>query len=137
MCALTNRYFKRRSPPSKLSRVCVGPSLYRDRSNISWDSLSCHLQNGADIIDYTIQYTQLSTGIATNISSSDDNLAECHQDSGGCYPCVPAGPSVLTFGQTYSFQVAARNIHGVGSFSTLLIAKYGSQGKYNSCYLLL
>ena len=123
-----------RSPPSMILRVCVGPS-HAGQSNISWDPLPCHLQNGADIIanDYIIQYTHLPTGEPTNVSSSDNKL-ECHQDSGGHYSCLP-GPSVFTFGQTYSFQVAARNIHGVGSFSTLLIARYGSQGKYNSCYL--
>ena len=51
-------------PPSKLSRVCIGPSthpkdLTQGRLNISWDPLPCHLQNGADIIAYTIKYTQL------------------------------------------------------------------------------
>ena len=112
-----------------LSRVCTGPS-HGGQSNISWDPLPCHLQNGADIIDYTIQYTQLSTEVATNISSSDNKLV-CRQDSCGHYSCLP-GPSVFMFGETYSFQVAAQNIYGLGSFSDPVFAEYGSQGKYDS-----
>ena len=115
-----------------LSRVCVGPS-HGGQSNIFWDLLPCHLQNGADIIDnnYIIQYTHLPNGKPTNISSSDERL-ECHQDSGGHYSCLTR-PSLFPFGETYSVQVAARNIYGLGSFSDPVIAVSGSQGKY--CYL--
>ena len=121
--------------------MCVGPSLYQGQSNISWDPLPCHLQNGADIIDndYIIQYTLLPTGEPTNISSSNNRL-ECHQDSGGHYSCV-AHSSLFTFGVAYSFQVAVRNIYGVGSFSNPVTAVYGSQGSCfctwhdnNNCY---
>ena len=130
---------KRSSPPSQVPRVCVGPSLYRGQSNISWDPLPCHLQNGADILDndYIVQYTHLSTGVAANISSSrTDTRLECHQESDGRHSCLPRA-SLFTFGETYSFQVAAQNINGFGSFSTSVIVEYGSQSKYNSCHLLL
>ena len=124
----------RRSPPSMLSRVCAGPPTsledqIQGQFNISWEPLPCHLQNGADIIDYIIQYTHLPNGEPINISSSDNRL-ECHQDSGGHYSCV-AHFSLFTFGETYSFQIAAQNIYGVGSFSNPVIAEYGSQG---SCF---
>ena len=110
--------------------MCVGPSLYQGRSNTSWDPLPCHLQNGADIIDnYIIQYTLLPNGEPINISSSDNNL-ERHQDSGGHYSCT-LHASLFTFGETYSFQVAAQNIYGLGLFSNPVIAVYGSQG---SCF---
>ena len=115
------------------SRVCVGPS-HGGQSNISWDPLPCHLQNGADIIgnNYIIQYTHLAVGEPTNISSSrSDNKLECHQDSSGHYTCLTYA-SLFAFGETYSFQVAARNIYGVGSFSNPVIAVYGSQG--SSCF---
>ena len=79
-------------PPSQLKRVCVGPSTslqLQGRVNISWDSLPCHLQNGADISHYIIQYTRLPNGSSTNLSSSDRRLA-CHQEPGGPYSCVAA-----------------------------------------------
>ena len=67
------------------------------------------------------------------IPISDTGLG-CHQDPDGGYSCLP-GPSVFTFNEIYSFQVAAQNKNGVGSFSTSVIVVYGSQGKYNySCY---
>ena len=108
------------SPPSKLLRVCIGPSthpedLTQGRLNISWDPLPCHLQNGADIIAYTIQYTQLSTGVAATVSNRHTSFL-CGQESGGPYLCRV----VYTFfsrNQTYTFQVAARSNKGVGSFS--------------------
>ena len=80
--------------------------------NISWDPLPCHLQNCADTSDYTIQ---LSTGVATSVSSRHSSLL-CSQESGGPYLCrVPN--SMFNTNQTYTFQVAARNNNGVGSFS--------------------
>ena len=116
-------------PPSQLSRVCVGPS-YEDRVNISWDPLPCHLGNGADIIDrgYIVQYTNLTTGLAINITSSDSRL-DCRQEPGGPYSCVAAA-SLFISGVTYSFQVAAQNTHGNGSFSDPVSAMYGSNGKH-------
>ena len=118
-----------RAPLSQLLRVCVGPSLslvYRGRLNISWDPLPCYLQNGADIFHYTIQYTHLSTGVATDISSSSNRL-ECRQESGGPYSCL-AAPSLFLPRVTYSFQVAAQNVHGIGSFNDPVIVTIGSQG---------
>ena len=124
---------KMSGPPSQLQRVCVGPSTspqHEDRVNISWDPLPCHLQNGADISLYTIQYTRLTTGAPTNISSSDRRL-ECHRGSGGPYSCV-VNATLFMLGETYSFQVAAQNIHGVGSFSDPVTTVYGSQGKHHN-----
>ena len=119
-------------PPSQLQRVCVGlPTLpqHQGRVNISWDPLPCHLQNGANISGYIIQYTRLPNGTSTNISSSDGRL-NCCQEPGGPYSCV-APASLFIPGVTYSFQVAAQNSHGVGSFSNPVTTVYGSQGKHN------
>ena len=107
------------SPPSKLSRVCIGPStLLEDqvqgRFNISWDPLPCHLQNGANIIGYIIQYTQLSTGVAGRVSNRHGSFL-CGQESGGPYSCRVAY-TFFNSNQTYTFQVAARNNNGDGSF---------------------
>ena len=120
----------KRGPPSQLQRVCVGPSTspqHLDRVNISWDHLPCHLQNGADVRDYIIQYTHLPNGEPTSISSSDSRF-ECRLEPGGPYSCVET-ISLFTPGVTYFFQVAAQNNHGVGSFSDPVTAVYGSQGR--------
>ena len=106
--------------------MCVGPSSYpeyRGRRNISWDPLPCHFQNGADIIGYFIQYTRLSTGIPTNISSSNSKLI-CRQESGGPYSCVVSA-SFFIPNLAYSFRVAAQNNFGVGSFSNPVIITIG------------
>ena len=100
--------------------MCVGPPTsladqIQGRFNISWDPLPCHLQNGADVSGYTIQYTQLSTGLATNISNHHNYLL-CDQESGGPYSCQVAN-SLFNPDQAYTFQVAANNNEGVGSFS--------------------
>ena len=127
-----------RAPPSQLLRVCVGPSLslvHQGRLNISWDPLPCYLQNGADIFRYTIQYTRLSTGVATNISSSDSRLI-CRQESGGPYSCV-AAPTLFIPRVTYSFQVAAQNNFGVGSFSNPVIFTIGSLGRHTILMLTI
>ena len=120
----------RRSPPSMLSKVCVeSSSTFRNRrSNISWDLLPCHLQNGTDIIGYIIQYTRLSTGEATNISSSSARLI-CRQESGGPYSCVAPASSFIV-NVAYSFRVAAQNIFGVGSFSNPVTFTIGSPGRH-------
>ena len=112
-----------KSVPAKLHRVCAAASA-RDKLNISWDSLPCHLQNGADITGYIIQYSPTSGGEARNISSAQ---MTCGQESGGPYRCLIAGTIFIPF-QTYTFQVATRNSYGVGPFSDLLIATSAIQG---------
>ena len=114
--------------PSQLPRVymCVGPELgSQGRVNISWDPLPCHLQNGANIRDYIIQCTTLPGGQPKPIYSSTDSKVECHQEPGGPYSCL-ASSSFFLLHVTYSFQVAAQNSFGAGSFSTPVI--YSSQG---------
>ena len=116
-------------PPSQLSKVCVGPSTspqHLGRVNISWDPLPCHLQNGADISGYIIQYTRSPNGVPSNISSSDKGLL-CRQEPGGHYSCVEQ-ISFFISGVTYSFQVAAQNSYGVGSLSDPVTTVHGSQG---------
>ena len=124
--------------PSQLQRVCVGQSLFQQQQgqlNISWDSLPCCLQNGADITSYIIQYTRLETGTPRNISSSDSRLGiHCRQVAGGPYSCLADESLFLTgSGETYSFQVAARNHFGTGSFSNPVNFMFGSPapGKRN------
>ena len=107
-----------RAPPAMLPRVCVGPSIspqHQGRVNISWDPLPCHLQNGADVTGYIIQYTRLSTGVVTRISSSHGGV-ECSQEVGGPYSCVVA-ESLIQNNDVYSIQVAAQNNYGEGSYS--------------------
>ena len=118
-------------PPSQLSRVCVGSPTSTShhnegRVNICWDPLPCHLQNGADV-SYIIQYTNLSTGVSTNIPT--DKKTFCHQEPGGPYSCLLAA-SLFIPDVTYSFQVAAENVRGVGPFSDPVFTAYGSQGKF-------
>ena len=63
--------FNELSTCSASQSVC-GPSRllqHEGRVNISWDPLPRHLQNGADVTSYTIQYTPKSTGITAKISS--------------------------------------------------------------------
>jgi hypothetical protein len=119
-----------RSSLAILPRVCVGPSTQPPgRVNISWDPLPCHLQNGADISDYIIQYTRLSTGVTMKIYSFHSDV-ECSQEVGGLYSCVVA-ESILVSNQAYSIQVAAVNIHGEGSFSGPIIVTLPVSSK---CY---
>ena len=107
-----------RSPSEMLPRVCVGPSTspHQGGVNIYWDPLPCHLQNGANIHGYIIQYTHLSTGITTRITSFRDSV-DCSQEVGGPYSCVVTESSLISNNQSYSFQVAAQNNNGDGSFS--------------------
>ena len=119
--------------------MCIGPPTSladwaQGRVNISWDPLPCHLQNGADVTDtdYIIQYTSLTTGVPRNISVSDTGV-DCLQESGGPYSCVVAPGLRFTSGITYSFQVAAQNIYGVGSFSNPVIARYLPLGIHYTC----
>ena len=121
------------SSPSQLPRVCVGrPTSLADQTqgkvNIFWDPLPCHLQNGADVTVYNIRYTQLPDGGPTIIVSTDGKV-ECHQEPGGPYSCLAAS-SLFISRVTYSFQVAARNSFGVGSFSNSVTTIYGSQGNH-------
>ena len=106
-----------RSPPAILPKVCVGPSTspqHQGRVSISWDSLPCHLQNGADVTSYIIQYTRLSTGVVIKISSFHRDV-NCRQEVGGLYSCVVA-ELLIPSNQAYSIQVAAQNRYGEGSF---------------------
>ena len=116
-------------PSQPQQGVCVGPSTtsrYRDRVNISWDPLPCHLQNGFDV-SYIIQYTNLSTGVETNISTERRQL--CRQEPGGPYSCLLAA-SLFIPDVTYSFKVAAQSVRGVGPFSDPVdYTVTGSQGK--------
>ena len=119
--------------PSQLQRVCVGrPTSQADQTqgklNISWDPLPCHLQNGADVTVYNIQYTRLPDS-RPNIIVSTDNRVECRQESGGPYSCLAAS-SLFILHVTYSFRVAARNSFGVGSFSNSVITVYSSHGNH-------
>ena len=123
--------------PSQLPRVCVGrPTSLADgtqgKLNISWDPLPCHLQNGADVTVYSIQYTQLPDG-GPNIIVSTDSKVECRQEPGGPYSCLAASSFFISH-VTYSFQVAARNSFGIGSFSNSVITVYGSQGNHYMYY---
>jgi hypothetical protein len=107
-----------RSPPAILPRVCIGPSTspqHQGRVNISWDPLPCHLQNGADVTGYIIQYAHLATGETRRITSSHRDV-QCSQEVGGLYSCVVA-ESLIPSNQAYSIQVAAVNNYGEGSFS--------------------
>ena len=113
--------------------MCVGrPTSIADMTqgklNISWDPLPCHLQNGADVTVYSIQYTQLPAG-GPNIIVSTDSRVECRQEPGGPYSCLAASSFFIPC-MTYSFQVAAQNSFGVGSFSNSVATVYGSQGNH-------
>ena len=120
--------------------MCIGPPTSladrtQGRVNISWDPLPCHLQNGADVTDtdYIIQYTRLTTGVPRNIFVFDTGM-DCLQESSGPYSCVVAAGLRFTPGVTYSFQVAAQNIYGVGSFSNPVnIAVHHPLGIHYTC----
>ena len=119
--------------------MCIGPPTSladqtQGRVNISWDPLPCHLQNGADVTDtdYIIQYTSLTTGVPRNISVSDTGV-DCLQESGGPYSCVIATGKHFISGVTYSFQVAAQNIYGVGSYNNPVITVRYPLGIHYTC----
>ena len=124
------------SIPSQILRVCAGPDrsyLTGDILNISWDPLPCHLQNGADITGYIIQYGPTSGGETQNVSSSSSRLL-CGQESGGLYKCLMSGRFFIPF-QAYTFQVAAINSYGVGPFSSPVKAMLNTQGMmYITCH---
>ena len=104
--------------------MCFGLTI-TSKQNISWDLLPCHLQNGADITGYIIQYSPTSGGEARNISSSDSRV-DCGVESGGNYRCLLAS-SLFTIGVSYSFQVAAVNSYGTGPFSNQVIGMLPNQ----------
>ena len=59
----------------------------------------------------------------------------CLQESGGPYSCMVVASLRFISGVTYSFQVAAQNIYGVGSFSNPVnIAVHHPIGKHNNYY---
>ena len=75
--------------PSQVSHVVAEMDTLNtpnSRLSISWDPLPCHLQNGADITDYIIQYNLTSTNETRSISTSDDRLS-CKQEPVGPYRC--------------------------------------------------
>ena len=115
------------SSPSKLLRVCVGPTV-QNNLNISWDLLPCHLQNSADITDYVIQYNRTFGGEAQNIiiSNSSDNRVTCAEVSGGRYGCLIL-ETLFSSTSTHIFQVAAVNRYGVGPFSDPIISEINVQ----------
>ena len=124
-----------RSPPAVLPRVCIGPSTspqYQGRVNISWDPLPCHLQNGADVTNYIIQYTRLSTGETTRITSSHSGV-HCSQEVGGLYSCV-LSEALIPSNLSYSIQIAAVNNYGEGLFSDLINVSLPISSR---CYLKL
>ena len=119
-----------RSPPSVLPRVCVEPSKFRGKVNISWELLPCHLQNGADITSYTILYTPKSTGVATRFPSTNEDV-ECSQKFGDLYSCVVPN-SLIPNDQAFSIQVAAQNNNGEAPFIdpiSILSAPVSSRSK--------
>ena len=120
----------------QLQRVCVGPTTSVGKQTqfpltISWEPLPCHLQNGANITSYIIQYTRLLDGTPRNISSSVSRL-QCSQVAGGPYSCLADRSLFISnHGERYRFQVAAQNDQfGVGSFSNPVSFVFGSQGKH-------
>ena len=112
-----------KSVPTRLHRVCAAASQM-NILNISWDLLPCHLQNGADITGYIIQYSLIPGGEAQNVSNSD---MICGQESSGPYRCLIAGRLFIS-SQTYTFQVAAINNYGVGPFSYPINTTLTTQG---------
>ena len=107
----------RASAPSQLSRVCARRS--EGGVNISWDALPCHRQNGADITSYVIRHSS-SRSISTdiNLSSSKSNLLRFYRSGANRYDYQIPLSTFLDGVVTYTFQVSARNSHGLGPFST-------------------
>ena len=99
--------------------MCV-TDLY-GRVNISWDPLPCHLQNGADITGYIIQYSLTSSSEARNFSTSSSDRQEiCRQEPGGPSECIMPS-NLITISVVNTVQVAASNSYGVGPFSDPVI----------------
>ena len=103
--------------------MCVGPPIH-NKLNIFWDLLPCHLQNGADITGYIIQYSRTSGGEAQNISSSDNQLT-CEVYGGRYQQCLSLSTVITYFtsGSSYTFQVAVVNSNGVSPFSDPVISE--------------
>ena len=129
------------SPPAQVSQVFAEIDELNTRSirlSISWDPLPCHLQHGADITDYIIQYNLTSTNEMRRISTSDDRLS-CRQEPVGPYRCYLTS-SLLLEDQMYTFQVAARNGYGVGLFSDPVKATLHSlisMGKHSFVFIII
>ena len=125
--------------PSQVSHVVAEMdtlNTLNSRLSISWDPLPCHLQNGADITDYIIQYSLTSTNETRSISTSDDRLS-CKQEPVGPYGCYLTS-SLLLEDQMYTFQVAAMNGYGVGPFNDPVKAMLHSlMGKYSFVFIII
>ena len=105
---------------------------------ISWDPLPCHLQNGADITDYIIQYRRTSGGEARNYFTGSDesetgvdseHFIICDEVSTQTkirYRCLLPIPE-----SSYIFRIAAINRFGVGPLSDPVIADMKIQSKIN------
>ena len=112
------------------------PCCYaKHRVNLSWDLLPCHLQNGADITNYIIQYTCWTTNVTTRISSSSGSTKEYFQEFGGLYSCVVA-TLLIPSDQAFSIQVAAQSDNGKGSFSDPINMSTPVSSRYLMCSCL-
>lgn len=127
MCIFAFHLFTERtaSTPSQLSSISVEESQTSGSGaavNISWKLLPCLRQNGADIIDYVVQYNPTSGGdlAARNLSSLESFGIICSHISDNRYSCLLS--CLLFISEGYSFQVAAKNRHGVGPFSVPVLA---------------
>ena len=107
--------------------MCIGPPI-QNKLNIIWDLLPCHLQNGADITGYIIQYSRTSGGETQNISSLDNQLT-CKGYGDHYQQCLSLTTVTMLFtsGSSHTFQVAAVNSNGVGPFSDPIISEINVQ----------
>lgn len=129
------------SAPSQLLSVCVRAEVMQHGIVIIfWDPFPCHLQNGADITDYIIQYRRTSGGEARNyFTGSDESETGVDPEHLICdevstltkirYRCLLPIPE-----SSYIFQIAAINRFGVGPLSDPVIADMKIQSKINYYY---
>ena len=104
--------------------MCVGTPI-QSSLNIFWDLPPCHLQNGADITGYIIQYSRTSVGEAQNISTSNNRLT-CGVFR-GYYRCLITPYTFFLHRVLYIFQVAAVNRYGLGPYSDPIITEVDVQ----------
>ena len=116
---------RNQSTPPQLSRVCLEPQPY-GQLNISWEILPCHLQNGADITYYVLQYNRTLDGYVQKLNTSTRcnpySGVRCGAGTGGRYTCSLSASTMFLGSLVYSLQVAAVNSYGeIGPFSNELI----------------